>query len=303
VTRHLLDIADLDAAELRNILDLAFLPPERIRATLAGQGACLLFEKPSARTRHSAELAVVQLGGHPVYTREDEVGFDVRESVEDVTRILAGYHALLAARVRRHETLVRMAAVSSVPVVNLLSDTSHPLQAIADILTMEAHLGPVANLRVAWIGDFNNVARSLAEAVCHLGGTVVAGCPDGYGPTQRDLDFAAGSPGSLSWETDPRRAVRGCHAVHTDTWVSMGQESESGARMELFRPYRVDAALMAEAAPGVRFMHCMPAHRGEEVTSEVFDGPTSLVVAQGHARLPSARAAFMWVTSSTGEAK
>lgn len=295
MTRHLLDISDLSAEQLRTILDLASAPPAAAGRPLLGQGVCLLFEKPSARTRHSAEMAVVQLGGHPIYTREEEVGFDTRETVEDVTRVLAGYHRVLAARVKNHHTLVRMAAVSPVPVVNLLSDRSHPLQAIADVATMETHVGPASRVRTAWVGDFNNVARSLAQALCLLGGSLVVASPEGHGPTDEDYAFAAGTTGSLTVVSDPMRAVVGCDVVHTDTWVSMGQESDAARRIEMFRSYQVDARIMGAAADGARFMHCMPAHRGEEVTAEVFDGPASLVIVQGHTRLASARAALAWV--------
>jgi ornithine carbamoyltransferase len=301
MTRHLLDIADLGGSDLRRILELA--DPGAVRPVLQGGGVCLYFEKPSARTRHSAEMAVVALGGHPVHTRDDEVGLDVRESVEDVTRILAGYHRIIAARVKQHATLVRMAAVSEIPVVNMLSDRSHPLQAIADVITMERHVGPVADLRVAWIGDFNNVARSLAESVCLLGGTMVIGSPEGYGPTDSDLTRLAASPGRAIVEDSPASTVADCHVVHTDTWISMGQEAESAERLATFRPWQVDEALMARAAAGARFMHCMPAHRGEEVTAGVFDGGSSLVIAQGHARLDSARAVFSWVLDGAGAGK
>jgi len=166
--RHMLDVTDLDAADLRAVLALAQLPASGLGRPLAGRGAALIFEKPSNRTRQSMEIAVFELGGHPVYTRGEEVGFDSRETVEDVTRIMAGYHAVLAARVFRHEVVERMAAVSPVPVVNMLSDRSHPLQALADALTMAQALGSLEGRTVAWVGDYNNVARSLAEAAALL---------------------------------------------------------------------------------------------------------------------------------------
>ena len=165
--RHLLDVADLSAADVRHVLDLAARPPEELGRPLAGAGAALIFEKPSARTRHSTEMAVVQLGGHPVYTRGEEVGFDVREPVEDVTRILQGYHRLLAARVFEHSVLERMVAVADVPVLNMLSDRSHPLQALADALTMEQALGrPLAGVPVAWVGAQQDA--DLAERPGHV---------------------------------------------------------------------------------------------------------------------------------------
>ena len=245
------------------------------------------------------EMAVVQLGGHPVYTRGEEVGLDSRESVEDVTRIMAGYHGLLAARVFAHSTVERMAACSSVPVVNMLSDRSHPLQAVADVLTMREHVGPIDSLKVAWIGDYNNVARSLAEAVLMLGGSFSLGCPAGYDADAAEMVRLRSLGGPVSQSTDPSVAVSGAHVVHTDTWISMGQEEESSARRKVFAAYIVDSALMAAAAPGAKFMHCMPAHRGEEVTAEVFDGPDSLVIQQGHHRLTAARGVLTFLMEAS----
>jgi ornithine carbamoyltransferase len=241
------------------------------------------------------EMAVVQLGGHPVYTRGEEVGFDVRETVEDITRIMAGYHAVLAARVFSHSVVQRMAACNVVPVVNMLSDEAHPLQALADVLTMEEHCGPVGGLTVAWLGDYNNVARSLAEAVCLLGGTMSFACPEGYNASDAELKRLSSLGGNVRQSLDPVEAVAGAHVVHTDTWISMGQESEAAARRAIFSPYCVTSSVMASAQPNAKFMHCMPAHRGEEVTAEVFDSTSSLVIQQGHHRLTSARGAIAWV--------
>ena len=293
--KHLVDIASLGAETLRSILNLSLDPAVASVRPLAGRGAALIFEKPSNRTRHSMEMAVVQLGGHPVYTRGEEVGFDVRETVEDVTKIMAGYHAVLAARVFSHSVITRMAACDVVPVVNMLSDEAHPLQALADVLTMEEHVGPVSSLTVAWIGDYNNVARSLAEAVCLLGGTMSLGCPDGFKASESEVQRLQSLGGSVRQSVDPVEAVRDAHVVHTDTWISMGQEEESAARRVVFAPYCVSADLMKHAASGAKFMHCMPAHRGEEVSADVFDGPHSLVIQQGHHRLTAARGAIAWV--------
>ena len=292
MTRHLVDIASLSVAELRHILDLSVAAP---KPALSGKGVALIFEKPSNRTRHSMEMAVVQLGGHPVYTRGEEIGLDVRESVEDVTRIMAGYHAVLAARVFRHSFIERMVAVSDVPVINMLSDASHPLQALADVITMEEHVGPIAQSTVAYIGDYNNVARSLAEAVCLLGGTMSLGCPSAYDADDDELARLASLGGNVRQSASPQEAIAGAHVVHTDTWISMGQEEESAMRRKIFSKYCVDASLMALAAPNAKFMHCMPAHRGEEVSADVFDGQNSVVIQQGHHRLTAARGALAWV--------
>jgi len=292
MTRHLVDIASLSASELRDILKLSVGAHE---APLSGKGVALIFEKPSNRTRHSMEMAVVQLGGHPIYTRGEEIGLDVRESVEDVTRILAGYHSVIAARVFRHSFIERMVAVSEVPVINMLSDASHPLQALADILTMEEVVGPVSGLTVAWIGDYNNVARSLAEAVCLLGGTMSLGCPSAYDADDDELARLASLGGTVRQSASPQEAVAGAHVVHTDTWISMGQEEESAMRRKIFSKYCVDSSLMNLAASDAKFMHCMPAHRGEEVSADVFDGPNSVVIQQGRHRLTAARGALNWV--------
>lgn len=293
--RHLLDLAAIERAVLEEILRLADVPIDQLGRPLEGRGAALIFEKPSLRTRHSSELAVVQLGGHPVYTRSDEIGLDSRESVEDVARILSGYHALIAARVFDHATLDRMAAVADVPIVNLLSDRSHPLQAIADLVCMSRHVGPLASLCVAWVGDFNNVARSLAEGLALVGGRLQVAHPVGLGPTDDERMRLEKFAGVVEWHDDPVAAVTDADVVHTDTWVSMGEEQEATAKREVLKDYRVTAALMGRAAPGARFMHCMPAHRGEEVDSEVIDGPASLVLQQGRARVDAARAVFAFL--------
>lgn len=295
-TRHLLDIADHGAEGLRRMLDLALDPSVVSRKPLQGLGVALLFEKPSNRTRHSMEMAVVQLGGHPVYTRGEEVGLDVRETVEDVTKILAGYHGVIAARVFDHSTVERMAAVSTVPVVNMLSDRAHPLQALADVVTMEQIVGSLDGVRIAWVGDYNNVARSLAEAVCLLGGLMSFGCPEGHEPDAGELARLESLGGRVISTRSPAAAVADASFVHTDTWVSMGQESETTARKEVFAAYQVDSALMSLAETGAKFMHCMPAHRGDEVSAEVFDGPSSLVIQQGHHRLTAARGALAHLT-------
>jgi ornithine carbamoyltransferase len=294
--RHFLEITDLTAGELHDVLDLSVAPIDSLGHPLQGRGAALIFEKPSNRTRHSMEMAVVQLGGHPVYTRGEEVGFDVREPVEDVARILAGYHALLAARVFDHRIVQRMAAVSSVPVVNMLSDHSHPLQALADVLTMVQQLDKLAGRTIAYVGDFNNVARSLAEACVLLGAHVRFGCPVGYDASDEELARIDGlGDGTILQFSDPFVAVQHADAVHTDTWTSMGQETEKAARMEVFGRYQVTSALLAGAAPGAIFMHCMPAYRGLEVAEEVIDGPQSRVFAQGHNRMHAARGLLAFV--------
>lgn len=297
MTRHLLDITDLTPTGVAEVLALAEQPAEVLGQPLHGRGAALLFEKPSTRTRHSMEMAVVELGGHPITTRGEEVGFDVRETVEDIAQILSGYHRIIAARVFDHQILTRMvSALDSSPrphdacVVNMLSDRSHPLQALADALQMTREFGELSGRCIAWVGDYNNVARSLGEIASLYGCHLRFGCPQGYGPSDDEVKrFIALGAASVEATTDPFSAVRGAHAVHTDTWVSMGQEDEKAARLTIFAPYQVTRELMAVADPQAIFMHCLPAYRGLEVAPEVIDGPQSRVIGQGHDRLHAAR--------------
>ena len=294
--RDFLQITDLDATDLAAILELAVRPIASLGRPLEGKGVALIFEKPSNRTRHSMEMAVVQLGGHPVYTRGEEVGLDVRESVEDISQVMSGYHAMLCARVFDHRVLERMSASSSVPVVNMLSDVAHPLQAVADVLTMQQHFGALVGKTVAYVGDFNNVARSLCQASAMLGMHVRIGCPSRYSASGSDLDeFRILGAASVNQFKDLDTAVTGAHAVHTDTWTSMGQESESKVREAAFVGFEVTEKTMALAAPGAVFMHCLPAHRGQEVSEQVIDGPNSLIYRQAHNRMHAARAVLAFL--------
>ncbi len=296
MSRSFLNITDLSAEEARLVLEIAERPIVALGRPLEGRGAALIFEKPSNRTRHSMEMAVFQLGGHPVYTRGEEVGFDSREPVEDVAKIMEGYHGLIAARVFSHSIVERLAAATSVPVVNMLSDWSHPLQGLADALTMQQCLGGLDGRTVAYVGDYNNVARSLCEVSAMLGMHVRLACPTGFDADVAELEriLLLGAP-SVEQSTRPSDAVAGAHAVHTDTWVSMGQETEKEARRQAFEGYRVDDAMMSLADPSAVFMHCMPAYRGFEVSAEVMDGPRSVVFQQGHNRLHSARAVMAFL--------
>jgi ornithine carbamoyltransferase len=280
--KHLLSIRDLSAADLHAILALSEQPAPRV---LAEKGVALYFEKPSARTRNSMEMAVAKLGGHPVYLQPTELGIGSRESVEDVTRTLACYHAIIAARVFDHNLLEQMAAVNAAPVLNMLSGTDHPLQALADLLTIKQLLGYVEGAKVAFIGEGNNVSRPLAEACALAGAEFTLASPDGHG-----------FHGST---TNAAEAVAGADIVYTDVWVSMGGE-DSAERRAVFEPYRVDEELMA-LAPGAWFMHCLPARRGEEVTAGVIDGPRSAVWRQAENRMHSALGAMLWMMGVTPE--
>src|SRR4051812_39322135 len=241
--RHFLEVVDLSSDELNEVLVLAEQP--NLPPVLTGRGVALLFEKASLRTRNSAEMAVVQLGGHPVTLRGDEIGVDDREPVADVARVLSGYHAVIGARVYRHTTLDQMAAASSVPVVNLLSDLAHPCQALADVLTLRQRFGD--NLKgcvVAFVGDYNNVARSLALAMAMVGGEIRLACPAGYGPTPEQLEVLAMHGATPQVSHRPDEIVAGAHAVYTDVWTSMGQEAEAEARRKAFEGFTVDRRLM-----------------------------------------------------------
>ncbi len=287
--RHLLEIDDLSAEELHRVLVLAAdeVHPRILDRRTVG----LYFEKPSLRTRHSCEAAVAQLGGHPVTFRADEVGTGSREPLTDIARVLSGYHAAIAGRVFLHADLEQLADASTVPVVNLLSDLGHPCQAVADLLTMQERWGSLEGRTVAWIGDFNNVARSLALGCARTGMRLRIASPSGYGPTEVDLErlLAAGMVEPPLVTTRPLEAAEGADAVHTDVWASMGQEDEAEARRQAFEGFAVDDAVMAAAGPSAVFMHCLPAHRGEEVTASVVDGPQSVVFAQAHNRLHAFR--------------
>lgn len=288
--RSFLDVTDLDPAEVGSVLSIAERDIAGLGRPLDGRGVALIFEKPSNRTRHSMEIAVVQLGGHPVYTRGEEVGFDTREPVEDIAAIMSGYHAMIAARVFSHGVVERLAAAASVPVVNMLSDVSHPLQAFADALTMRQYLGDLAGKTVAYVGDYNNVSRSLAEIAAMLGMHIRLACPPGFDADDGELErIVLLGAASVDQSGRPHDAVAGAHAVHTDTWVSMGQEDDKEARRQAFEGFTVDDAMMAAADPSAVFMHCLPAYRGFEVTADVIDGPQSVVYRQGHNRLHSAR--------------
>ena len=276
--KRLLSIRDLSAADLQAILALSELAYPRV---LEDKGVALYFEKPSARTRNSMEMATAQLGGHPVYLQPAELGIGSRESVEDVTRTLACYHSIIAARVFDHQLLEQMAALNASPVINMLSGTDHPLQALADLLTIKQLLGRVEGAKVAFIGEGNNVARSLAEACALVGAQFTIASPEGHG-----LQGARHAPTAAE-------AAEGADVVYTDVWVSMGGE-DSAERSALFEPYRVDENLMA-LAPSAWFMHCLPARRGEEVTAPVIDGPRSAVWRQAENRMHSARGVMLWM--------
>ena len=282
--RHLLAIRDLTTDELRTILGLSSGRP---RILGSGEGVALYFEKPSARTRNSMEIAAAQLALHPVYLQPAELGIGTRESVEDVTRTLACYHRIIAARVFDHQLLEQMAALDAAPILNMLSGTDHPLQALADLKTVDELCGRISGAKIAFVGDgSNNVARSLAEGCAKLDAKLTIAAPAGF-----ELENA---PAGTVQIGDPVAAVTGADIVYTDAWVSMGQEEGAEARRTALAPYQVNETLMAQA-PNAWFMHCLPAHRGEEVTAGVIDGSRSAVWRQATNRMHTARGAMLWL--------
>jgi ornithine carbamoyltransferase len=288
-----LEVDDVKPAQLAAMLDTATRwkqDPSAVPSPLAGTGAALLFEKPSARTRASTEMAVVGLGGHPIYIRGEEVGLGVRESVADVARTLAAYCAVIAARVFDHATLEEMAATVEVPVVNLLSDRAHPCQAVADFLTLRELLGELEGRRLVYVGDGNNVAASLAFGAALSGVELTVASPSGYELDELAVERARNLGGTVEVTNDPYEAVRGADAVYTDVWTSMGQEDETAVRRAAFAGFTVDDDLMDAAGEQAWFLHCLPAHRGEEVAASVIDGPRSVVWQQAANRMHAARA-------------
>lgn len=278
--KHFLSLADLTPAALHDLLDLAAqLKTEwqqsGNRPILAGKALAMLFQKPSLRTRISFEMGMQHLGGHALYISPAEVGLGQRESVADVARVLSGYVDGIMARVFAHNHILELAAHARVPVINGLSDFNHPCQGFSDLFTIREALGSLAGVRLAYVGDGNNVATSLMFGAALAGMHVAVATPPGYEPAAEAVAHARTlGPGSITLYTDPRAAVRGADVIYTDVWASMGQEDQRQAHLRIFSPtYQVNADLLAAAGNAqVRVMHCLPAHRGEEITDEVADG-------------------------------
>jgi ornithine carbamoyltransferase len=287
--RDFLDIADLDAAELREVLDLAHTIKKARRWTskpLEGLHIAMLFQKPSHRTRVSFEVGIARLGGHATTLSEQDVQLGVRETVGDAARVLDRYVDGVVARLRSHADLLELAASSTKPVINALTDRSHPCQVLADLVTLEEVKGDLSKQHVVYIGDGNNIAASLIEASALTGFALTVISPHGYRPKTEVVERARSiSTGKLQVTlTDDIAALDDSTAIYTDVWASMGHESERDARRKAFERYQVNQAVM-DAAPEAVFMHCLPAHRGEEVTDDVIDGPRSVVFDQAGNRL------------------
>ena len=293
--KDLVSIGDLSPEELTELLDLALrLKRCSSRSELAGKMLALVFQKPSLRTRVSFEVAMGQLGGRAMYLSHQEVGLGQRESIADVARVLSRMVDGIVARTYRHDDVVELARSASVPVINGLSDDEHPCQILADLLTIREHAGRLAGLKLAWVGDGNNVLSSLMIAAPRVGLNLWIATPPQYQPADgllaRAADEAAQRGAVLEILADPKVAVRDADFVYTDTWYSMGSEGECETRRHVFRPYQVNAELLTEAGLDVRVLHCLPAHRGEEITDEIIDGPASIVLEQAESRVHAQKA-------------
>ncbi|HLZ10284.1 MAG TPA: ornithine carbamoyltransferase [Chloroflexota bacterium] len=291
-----LSLKDLSSRQVDDLLDLAhdLKAHRRLSNDLSGKSVALLFQMPSLRTRTSFDVGLYELGGHAVYLGPDEVGLGKRESIPDVARVLSRYVHAIVARIRHHRDLLRMAEVALIPVVNALSDFEHPCQSIADLMTMRECAGKLAGLRVAYLGDGNNVARSLVFASAKVGIDLVLASPDGCEcdhETVSDADIEARRRGgAVTMQRDPRRAAKDADVIYTDVWTSMGQEHEAEKRRQLFGDYQVTQEIVELARPGVLVMHDLPAHRGEEIADDVIDGPRSVVFQQAENRLHAQKA-------------
>ena len=293
--RDLLSIRDINPDELEMLVQTALsMKRDGSPPLLEGKTAALVFEKPSLRTRVSFEVGMKQLGGSAIYLSQSEVGLGQREPVEDVARVLSRYVSGIVARTYAQETLVGLAAAADVPVVNALSDDEHPCQALADLLTVRETKGRLAGVRIGFIGDGNNVAASLAMASALAGAEFVIASPPGYSlPSElveTAREWAKRTGGAIETVISPEDAAKGADVVYTDVWTSMGQESERRLRMEAFHGYQVNQELMSLAKPDAVFMHDLPAHRGEEITNDVIEGPQSVVFQQAENRLHAQKA-------------
>ncbi len=304
--KHFIAISDYSAQELKEMLDLAiFLKREHQsggnKPVLKGKVLAMVFQKPSLRTRVSFDMAMRHLGGDALYLSPAEIGLGKREAISDIARVLSGYVEAIMARVFDHQHVIELAKWSSVPVINGLSNYNHPCQALADALTIYEKFGTLKGLNVSYVGDGNNVAVSLMHICAKLGANFTIANPKGYDLPEQAISlakqFAQESQSKLTFLHDPLQAVKKANVIYTDTWTSMGQEEEMEQRLKVFPPYQVNAQLVAEADRDVIVMHCLPAHRGQEITDEVADGPHSALFPQAHNRLHAQKAILVKLMS------
>jgi ornithine carbamoyltransferase len=302
--RHLLTLSDLTPAEIDGLLDLAVKMKKKSkrgkdRLVLAGQSLALFFQKPSLRTRVSFEIGAHQLGGYAFYLSDAEIGMGKREAVPDVARVLSRYTNGIMARVFRHADVETLAHYASVPVINGLSDYDHPCQVMADLLTLREHIGDFKGKQLVFIGDGYNMANGLLFGASKVGLNLTVATPDAYKPNAevmaKAMEYSEESGAAIRWTTDPREALQNADVVYTDVWTSMGQEAENEIRREAFRNYQLNGDLMKSAPSRTLIMHCLPAHRGEEITDEVTDAPNSIVFDQAENRLHAQKAILAWL--------
>jgi len=296
--RHFLDLAAVPAGELRAILDGAKARKAALKAggrdtPLDGKVLAMIFEKPSTRTRVSFDVAMRQLGGETIMLTGTEMQLGRDETIADTAKVLSRYVDVIMIRTKEHERLLELADAATVPVINALTDDTHPCQIMADVMTYEEHRGSIEGRRIAWSGDGNNVLHSFIEAAPQFGFDLSVAVPEGNEPQQRYVDWARGRGGTVEIGSDPEKAVAGADAVVTDTWVSMGQEEKARGH-NIFMPYQVNERLMGQAKDDALFMHCLPAHRGEEVTDGVIDGPQSVVFDEAENRLHAQKEIIAW---------
>lgn len=304
--RDLLSLADLTPVEIDDVLSLALDLKARKRRgestpMLAGKALAVYLEKPSLRTRASFEVGMTQLGGSVTTLRQEEVGLGARETAGDVGKVLSRYYDVVVMRTFEHSDVAEVARHASVPVVNGLTDLLHPCQILAALLTLREHFGSLKDLHVAYVGDGNNVANSWMLGAAQVGLRLTVACPPGYEPDadvrEKAETLARNTGAALEIVEDPRQSVKGADVVYTDVWASMGQEAEAAHRAEVFRPYQVGTELMVRAAPHAVVMHCLPAHRGEEITAEVLEGPRSLVFEEAENRLHAQKALLAFLVN------
>lgn len=299
--RHFLDLDEIDAKTLRRILDAAHamkkagkrVPPKYRPKGIQDDVLVLIFEKPSTRTRVSFDVAMRQLGGQTIMLNQNDLQLGRGESIADTARVLSRYADAIMIRANSHQTLLDLAAHATIPVINGLTDKTHPCQIMADIVTFEEHIGPIKGRTIAWVGDGNNVAASWMQASAKFGFELRVACPEQLAPKDDIVDWVRREKAEVTIMTDPVKAVRGVDCIVTDTWVSMG-DTDGARRKQLLKPYAVDAALMAKAAKGAIFMHCLPAYRGHEVTEDVLEGPQSVVFDEAENRLHAQKAILAW---------
>ncbi len=298
--KDLLTILDLSRDDISTLLKRArelkaFRRQGQPHTPLKGKTLAMIFDKPSTRTRVSFEAGMAQLGGTSIYLAPGQTQLSRNEPLPDTARVLSRYVDGIVLRTFSQETLAELARYADIPVINGLTDTHHPCQVLSDLMTVEERLGRVEGQKIAWLGDGNNMANSWITAALRLDFELHLACPPGYEPDPDLLKQAATEKRRVFLGTDPRQAAAGAQVINTDVWASMGQEEEAAARREIFRPYQVNAELMQAAAPGAMVLHCLPAHRGEEITAEVIDGPQSAVWDQAENRLHFQKALLEWL--------